>query len=1011
MTVFLMVGFIMFVLVAIIFGAVAMSNRENLQNRADKVANALFDSTSVKKYIDTCVAQVSKSAFKELSETGGFFYNLTDSNNNSLTDGIPFMDYFDDEGNEKKVAYLEYRGTDDFGPYYPCPLFGTECGGAGTSLFSTTSPGIHFCNYSFSNTAQLQTCTYGAKAPLVLELTNTSLKNQLETKISQGMNECVNISYFEKLGFEMKNVGEGDVKTTVLFGRDAITFNVDFPFVVSFSDKESVKTSTFTYILDLDFKKMFDTILFGSQSVLNKEYKDIDNDLMASAESQLVLNNLDYQIDKKLNANFKDDLYTITHNSFSIDGEPYQFTFAVANRVPVLDLIDYAPDNFNCEVFVPPETNVTIIPNAKDPDEDDVLTFSYQFSGTSGWERDGKKLYKKVTLDDDKSVITAIVSDGQYNDSQSIRVCVNESAVLDYRPSVELLYKYEGFDTLSFDSFLGKDIPVLSIEDPITLKMGSGFSGSGTWIVGSCEQRVSKPCVVFPGWTSCDDSFDIPIYDDTSADIATYFDDCDFHPGSTDIYFEPEDGDRITLPVNVTYCLPHKDLSGVAGNNTYLQTHSCCIDFMYAGSTRNAAEQEQLICGYPIGENLAAPESNDVYKKMSVLQCFSDRGNVYDTSEEGAVEFKVTREIADSSVPGGRRCLGCGVFLEPTENTTKLFDYSKQDSYEDTFESFFLKENDVARNPYICDPNYACVSSLSGTPRGKYNPENVVSNEDKEPGRMKCQAACNYGRCDYAVNCVCSSDCGLDIADICDGKEVGALTGTCTADPFGEDYFPEVCGNQCQVSDIENDIRFKCDSPLSDSDCVHCDVACDGKKPGEDLDSCTFGNEGVLDQCNNEGRVVDKVTNGKKQCVFNPEYSCNIAPECDGIFVGEPITKLEGTPQVSYGTLFLVDTCDQNCAISDSRVCSYQPGKNDISPVCDGKTIGEGFDYLGKPETTDAFCDTQCSFFSCGNFAYKGGDTCLENPSTSNCCYKAYENVDLDIKCNVRNPIDEECNT
>jgi hypothetical protein len=1009
MTVFLMVGFIMFVLVAIIFGSVAMMSRENLQKNADKVADALFDSTSVKTYIDTCVAQVSKSVFKEISESGGFIYNLTDKNNVSITDSIPFLDYYNEDGEQVKTAYALQRGTDDYGPYYPCPLFGSECGGPGTSFFNPSSPGIHFCNYSFSNSDKIQTCTYGQKAPLVLELTNTSLKHQLEEKISQGMKECVNISYFEELGFEMENVGEGEVKTEVVFGRDAITFNVDFPFVVSFSDSQSVKTSRFSYILDIDFKKMFDVLLFGSNSVFHKEYKNIDTDIMTYAESQIILNNLDYQIDQKVNINFKDDLYTITHGSVSIDGEPYQFIFAVGNRVPVLDLVDYALENPDCEIYVPPGTNVTIQPLAKDPDDDEELTFIYAFTGTTGWTQQESLLHKIVSEADDGSEINILVSDGQYNDSQIVRVCVDPYATLEYEPSVELLYPYEGFDVLYFDTVLQEKIPIITTEDPIKLQMGTGFRGKGTWTVGSCDEEVTSSCVIFPGWTDCSEGFSIPLYSESSDDISDYYEDCDVTPGAFDIYFEPEDEDTIIIPVNVTECVPHRDISGVAKENVFMETHSCCIDFKYAGSSFTAAEQEQLICGNPVGENLASTEANDVFIMMTVLQCHSDRGNVYDTNSVDGTQYFSTREIVDSDTLGGRRCMGCGEFMSFTNNITQLFDFSKRDIFQDTFESYFLKDADVAEDPYLCDPNYACVSSLSGTSRGKYDPGNVVSNPEKEPGRMKCQAACNYGRCDYAVNCICSRECGLPIANECDNKEIGALTGTCTDDPFGEDYYPDVCGDLCQISDIQDDIVFKCDSPLSDSDCVYCDTSCDGRRPGEELPTCEFGNTGVIDRCNEEGRVEDKLVNGKKQCVYNPGYSCLISPECDGVFVGEPIVRLDGTFQIEYGVQYYADTCNDECTIADSTTCSYQIGKNDISPLCNGYEVGEGFDYIGKPETKDAFCNKQCSFFSCGNFAYKGGALCEENPSSETCCYQAYDNVDLDVKCNIRNPINHDC--
>ncbi|MFW6230887.1 MAG: hypothetical protein ACOC32_02590 [Nanoarchaeota archaeon] len=998
MSAFLIVGFVMFLLVGIIFAAVFMSSRSEYQRKADSVAEALMDSKAVRTYIDNCVAQVSKDTFQELMLSGGFFPDLVA---NMSGRSVAFMDFRDrTDLKQKKTAYLIYRGADDIDPNYPCPLFGNECGGPGTRY---TDDGVHFCNFSFSDD-QVQSCTFGDTAPLIMDLTEYSLKKQLEKKVAENMDQCINMSFFAQYaGYEFSDLSQGKVDADVTFGDTAVTFDVEIPLVIHLSEAESIRSSTSSYVLDTDFRRLYSTLFSGTRSVLHQEKTDLDSNMDAYMEEQLLLNNLDYTVEKRPNEFAKDDLYILEHDYFTINGYPFRFVFAVGNRMPVLDLIDYSKRT-DCEIAVTSGTEVVIEPEAKDPDEGDNITISYvvlEDGGMDSWSFSDGVARKTVSASDKisgdmVSRLRVIASDGLLNDSQEVRVCVDDSMDLIYSPTVSLYHPYEGFELKEYNDTLDDQVPIISLEDPIRLKMGSGFSGKGEWQIGKCIQWVESNCVIFPGFQACDPD-NVP----DIADVKNSMIDC-LSPGNQMIRFHPDEGNgAIDIPVKVVECLPHKDQSGSAGDNKYLKTHVCCQEsFTYQPAGTPADSRKELICGLPSSSSVWENASNDVIQKQFTAVCTGMRGNLYD--EKGGFTNEATLVIEDAVGSEVRRCLGCGIFGETTINVTRKYDYEKRDRFEDTFESSYYQDNDPAASPYLCNEEYACVSSLDPSPRGRYDPTNLVSSHHTS-GPLKCRAACNYGLCDYAVDCVCTDECGEDVG-ACNGREPGSFAGTCGEAPLGEPYFPDVCDSYCGISDIQENITFRCDGALTGTDCTACDLACDKKKPGERLEVCNSEgtNTAVLDMCDNKGNVIDQERNGRMMCAHDKDASCTSSIECDGNYIGEFRRSLSGKVVTTAGSPLYADTCNENCMPDDSDTC-WKTDENDVETICHERVVGEGFDRIGSPKP-DAFCSGKCEYYSCGHFAYKGGARCLADPTIENCCYDSDDKEPLSEKCNVPNP-------
>ena len=301
MSMFLLLGFFLIMFIVIVMAFAAQQARQADQERADRVASALLDSTTIRTYVESCVSSSANSALSELAFHGGFYPNITrPGNTTNMNREIDFMDYTEG-GENHTVAYLLKKSPYDEAPRYPCPLFGTDCGGPGIdSIRGEQDPGRHFCGFSLSNETQLAICNYGHRAPLSIYFTQNSIRNQLRYKVSENVAECIDGAFFtETMEMDSANVSEEDVETSVTFARDTVSFSVNVPIVVRISDAESVSASTHSHTIDVDFMRMFENLISGSGpgTAVYDDWKDLDTNIEEKANSIITLEGLNYEID------------------------------------------------------------------------------------------------------------------------------------------------------------------------------------------------------------------------------------------------------------------------------------------------------------------------------------------------------------------------------------------------------------------------------------------------------------------------------------------------------------------------------------------------------------------------------------------------------------------------------------------------------------------------------------------------------------------------------------------
>ncbi len=399
--------------------------------------------------------------------------------------------------------------------------------------------------------------------------------------------------------------------------------------------------------------------------------------------------------------------------------------------------------------------------------------------------------------------------------------------------------------------------------------------------------------------------------------------------------------------------------------------------------------------------------------KSTSVQCIDGRGN-YHEDDDGSTEYEIYEELPSTDVINGRDCVGCGDFGEPVSNNiTIYYDYDDKDTYMSNFQSAFYGDDDESDRPYVCNPRFACVVAFDGSGRGMYDPDNYIAidEEERELGIMACRAACNDGKCDYAIDCRCISECGGDVPEVCDGLEIGEHTGTCTKAPSGRPYYPDVCGTECAAVQASDDLRFRCDDPEEnpDSDCLNCSPLCDGKRSGDVLDSCAYGeNPAVRDQCNHEGQVIDRTeSGGRKRCIHDELMGCEASYDCHNVLIGNYARDSAGEVRVDGGEHpYFATICGESCTLEDSNVC-WRHEDNSVALDCHDKEPGSGFSSHGPRSIYDSYCTFDCGVRVCpGNFAYKGGEECKNNPSDDMCCYDVSyleEKTHYEV-CNYNNP-------
>jgi hypothetical protein len=561
--------------------------------------------------------------------------------------------------------------------------------------------------------------------------------------------------------------------------------------------------------------------------------------------------------------------------------------------------------------------------------------------------------------------ISVNVSDGALNDYQELLIHLETSSILP-EPEIKDIFSYNLSDYSQgiYDTFTGKPV---SLEDPYKMiqKGTSALSAELKWIFLNkpYEYLTTSACTILPSQGICNpdedvsyNNFDIKNLkshaNSAILDMVTYFDEL---PASVVVEYSPIQ--LMTNPdvagleqvspeydVSLVECIPHRSSSPSwpyhIVDNPFLANHTCCTDdFQYRPSTDICFQGEQLYCGDrndPIYN-----QKDDILKKTTTSYCTGNRGNICDEDNAISVSepFKACGDKEASDIATCSACTTNSTLYEnslPPTASCEFFD--KGDSFE--------KDVLYPIDPTLVDDTYIAdiLAGFCNTERRCSTSPGSNSYGPDKFGPLICQGMCDpmTGKCTYATNCFCSKDLCLDtIPDECNNIVPPRELETCTKAPGGKPYFKDQCATSCMMEDVLDVFVCKDPAVYPDSDCISCDILCDGKTKGDYVPLCSEGATYFADVCAEDGMLEDGFDGICRGDSYDPVFgSCTASSKCDGWNIGVPFDEPYIDPDTNEVSLFAA-VCNSSCeyAIADPIICRRgdDPFLNNVDPICDGR--------------------------------------------------------------------------
>jgi hypothetical protein len=287
-------------------------------------------------YVETCLDNVLKQGLIILGMQGGYFFE----NQSGYTYQSSSLMH-----SGEKISYLIYQ--DSYPVYYPC--------------ISGTAP--DFCRYKIG-----QQAFFGTPQLPSIE----SIKKELENYIVSEIQKCANLSWITQNYPEFKrynfSVNESGLNAEVRFLPNTVSVKLDYPIQLQAGDSNYMSEFLyFTAAASVRFEKIYSVVKYivdndAIDLYFNASSQNIQQFALSRGYGLISLNKINYAADT---------IFLITDPQSLQNEGGYLFRFAVKNRPPVLDYISEKGEN------------ETIVPFAKDPDEDNITFSIYPVSRQS----------------------------------------------------------------------------------------------------------------------------------------------------------------------------------------------------------------------------------------------------------------------------------------------------------------------------------------------------------------------------------------------------------------------------------------------------------------------------------------------------------------------------------------------------------------------------------------------------------------------------------------------------
>jgi len=402
-TIFIIIGILAIASFSMVQRVKQEAIEQQLTQDIEEVTDNLFETTTIQRYVEICLDELSRKALYFVQHQGGVIYPYQGT---SLYEANPrFIDFKLGSNYSSNITYgivndRSYYGVDS--PRYPCShKYGeapTFCGFIdNVSIFPLLERRKNRIMFGVDNLNPLcrtdKDCQYfyGTKSGF------NSIQEQIETYIKKNMNTCVNFTnFFEVLNQNVTIDNEPEVK--VQFKPRSMEIDLSYSLNLTSSQGFTSKLLEFQSLIQTDMMTMY-----------SLAYEIILNEITNLSYSPLMIydypgiSNYQYQFSHLRNYYMGDDIVRIINPNNYLLGKNEIFQFSIENRPPALD---YIPSKFPSEeeydIIIMENNSLVIKPFAKDPDDDQLIYYYHGWMGeykTSYVDNDGKYHYPRIYVD------------------------------------------------------------------------------------------------------------------------------------------------------------------------------------------------------------------------------------------------------------------------------------------------------------------------------------------------------------------------------------------------------------------------------------------------------------------------------------------------------------------------------------------------------------------------------------------------------------------------------------
>lgn len=416
-TLFVIVALVIFFAFAFAMYARIKIMKATLAIQADDQIDDYINKNYIRQYVNSCLDVITDDVITRASMQGGNF-NFTDmiqdlnytefydpiynktfnvsvmiEPNKYCPDGRAAADYYIVTQNPGEYpsrckseyvsnmpsAYTKLRGE--------CSNNCTDMNFLTYSGFFGTNSWPMLCNPGGANTYRIEGSLVYAVSCDYYEYYKKSMQQLLEEEISREVAKCVNFT--EALRNSGTNISDiGNATTTVIFKRDGIIVRLQYPFTLTMQGKQPVtRIVDFSLNKNIPFKELYEyTYELANTDVRDAKFNIFsDMQKVLGGKNNLIRRNLNIynsRFEVKINygniSNGYINVVQVRDRVNKIRGLPLTMTFAVRNRIPVLDYINEGYEQYDLAVVE--KQVITLSPEGYDPDDEQVLKYDY-----GGW--------------------------------------------------------------------------------------------------------------------------------------------------------------------------------------------------------------------------------------------------------------------------------------------------------------------------------------------------------------------------------------------------------------------------------------------------------------------------------------------------------------------------------------------------------------------------------------------------------------------------------------------------